>query len=54
MMKIGQATAAGKLTHERVNEILASVGLKPEEMAQLINNPPLIASVNAAVEAALA
>lgn len=53
MMKIGQATAAGKLTHERVNEILAGVGLKPEEMAQLINNPPLIASVNAAVEAAL-
>lgn len=54
MQKIQAASAAGKLTPDQVNAALAGVGLKPEEMAQLINNAPLIASVNAAVEACLA
>lgn len=50
MQKIQSLTAAGKLTADQVNAVLAGVGLKPEEMAQLINNAPLIASVNAAVD----
>lgn len=50
MQKIQSLTAAGKLTADQVNATLAGVGLKPEEMAQLINNAPLIASVNAAVD----
>ena len=53
MQKIQAATAANKLTAEQVNAALAGVGLKPEEMAQLINNAPLIASLNAAVDACL-
>ena len=53
MQKIQSATAANKLTAEQVNAALAGVGLKPEEMAQLINNAPLIASLNAAVDACL-
>lgn len=50
MQKIQSLTAASKLTADQVNAVLAGVGLKPEEMAQLINNAPLIASVNAAVD----
>lgn len=50
MQKIQFLTAHGKLTVDQVNAVLAGVGLKPEEMAQLINNAPLIASVNAAVD----
>lgn len=53
MQKIQAATQAGKLSTEQVTAALAGVGLKPEEMSQLINNAPLIASVNAAVEAHL-
>ena len=53
MKKIQEATAANKLTADQVNAALAGVGLKPEEMAQLINNAPLIASLNAAVDACL-
>jgi len=53
MQKIQAASAAGKLTPAQINTALAGVGLKPEEMAQLINNTPLIASVNAAIEACL-
>ena len=53
MQKIQAASAAGKLSAEQVNAALAGVGLRPEEMAQLINNAPLIASVNAAVDACL-
>jgi hypothetical protein len=53
MQKIQAASAAGKLTPDQVNAALAGVGLRPEEMAQLINNAPLIASVNAAVDACL-
>jgi hypothetical protein len=54
MQKIQQATAAGKLSTDQVNGALAGVGLRPEEMAQLINNAPLIASVNAAIDSCLA
>ena len=54
MQKIQKATADGKLTADQVTTILAGIGLKPEEMAQLINNTPLIASVNAAVDKCLA
>ncbi len=54
MQKIQQGTSAGKLTTDQVNNALAGVGLKPEEMAQLINNAPLIASVNAAIDSCLA
>jgi hypothetical protein len=53
MQKIQKATADGKLAAEQVNAALAGVGLKPEEMAQLINNAPLIASVNAAIDSCL-
>jgi hypothetical protein len=53
MVKIQTATSAGKLTTEQVNAALASVGLKPEEMAQLISNGLLVASVNAAIDACL-
>lgn len=53
MQKIQTATAAGKLSTDQVNGALAGVGLKPEEMAQLINNAPLIASVSAAIDACL-
>lgn len=53
MQKIQTATAAGKLSAEQVNTALAGVGLKPEEMGQLINNSLLIASLNAAVDACL-
>lgn len=51
MQKIQAASAAGKLSDEQVNTAFASVGLKPEDMGQLINNAPLIASVNAAIDA---
>ena len=54
MQKIQAGTAAGKLTNEHVTAALGSVGLRPEEMHALINNAPLIASVNAAVEKCLA
>ena len=54
MQKIQKATADSKLTADQVNAALAGVGLKPEEMAQLINNAPLIAGVNAAIEGYLA
>jgi len=50
MMKIAQATAAGKISTDQVNQILASIGLQPTEMSKLINNGPLIASVNAAID----
>jgi hypothetical protein len=53
MKKIQEATAANKLTADQVNGALEGCGLKPEEMAQLINNAPLIASVNAAIDACL-
>jgi hypothetical protein len=53
MKKIQEATAANKLTADQVNDALEGCGLKPEEMAQLINNAPLIASVNAAIDACL-
>jgi hypothetical protein len=53
MQKIQAASAAGKLSAAQVTAALAGVGLRPEEMAQLINNAPLIASVNAAVDACL-
>jgi predicted P-loop ATPase len=54
MMKIQAATRGGTLTAEQVNAALASVGLKPDEIGQLINNALLIASVNAAVDASIA
>jgi len=50
MQKIQSATMAGKLSVEQVNAALASIGLKPEEMAQLIGNVLLISSVNAAID----
>ena len=50
MQKIQSATAAGKLTTEQVNAAMLGVGLKPEDMALLINNPVLIASVNGAID----
>jgi hypothetical protein len=53
MQKIQAMTQAGKLSTDQVNGALAGVGLKPEEMAQLINNAPLIASVNAAIDSCL-
>ncbi len=53
MQKIQAATAGGKLTADQVNAALAGVGLRPEEMAALINNAPLIASVNSAIDACL-
>lgn len=53
MQKIQAATASQKLSTDQVNAALAGVGLKPEEMAQLINNAPLIASVNAAIDSCL-
>ena len=54
MIKIQTASAAGKLTPEQVNGALATVGLKPEDMGKLINDAPLIASVNAGIDACLA
>ncbi len=53
MVKIQTASAAGKLTPAQVNAALAGVGLQPQDMAQLINNAPLIASVNAAIDSCL-
>jgi hypothetical protein len=53
MQKIQQATAAGKLNDEQVNAAMATVGLQPAEMAALIGNAPLIASVNAAIDKCL-
>jgi hypothetical protein len=53
MQKIQAASAAGKLSTDQVNAALLGVGLKPEEMAALINNAPLIASVNAAIDKCL-
>ncbi len=53
MVKIQTATSSGKLTTEQVNGALASVGLKPEDMAALISNALLVASVNAAIDACL-
>jgi hypothetical protein len=53
MQKIATAQSAGKLTDAQVSGAMASVGLNLQDMAQLINNAPLIASVNAAVEACL-
>lgn len=53
MQKIGTAETAGKISTDQVNAILASVGLTSTQMSQLINNGPLIASVNAAVDAVL-
>lgn len=50
MQKIQAASAAGKLSDAQVYTAFASVGLKPEDMGQLINNAPLIASVNAAID----
>ena len=54
MRKIDAATRGGTLTAAQVNAALASVGLKPDEIGQLINNALLIASVNAAVDASIA
>lgn len=54
MQKISTATVAGKLSPEQVNAALATVGLKPEDMGQLIGNALYIASVNAAIDACLA
>lgn len=54
MQKITAATAAGKLSTDQVVAALAGVGLKPEEMTQLIGNAPLIASINAAIDGYLA
>lgn len=53
MRKVQAHTSAGKLTIENVNAILASVGLKPEELGSLIGNAALIASVNAALDVVL-
>jgi hypothetical protein len=53
MTKISAATAAGKLADAQVNAAMASVGLQPTDMAALIGNGPLIASVNAAIDACL-
>ncbi len=54
MQKIQAAASIGKLSTDQVNAALAGVGLKPEEMAQLIGNTLYIASVNAAIDACLA
>ena len=54
MAKISAATAAGKLSVQQVNDALGTVGLNPTEMAQLIGNAPLIASVNAAIDRVIA
>lgn len=54
MMKIQTGTAAGKLTSEQVNAALATVGLTPTDMPQLIGNALYVASVNAAIDKALA
>ena len=54
MQKIQTMTQAGKLSTDQVNAALAGVGLKPEEMAQLIGNTLYIASINAAIDACLA
>ncbi len=54
MMKIQQNSAAGKLTPEKVNAALASVGLTPTDMPQLIGNALYVASVNAEIDKALA
>ena len=54
MAKISAATAAGKLSVQQVNDALGTVGLNATEMAQLIGNAPLIASVNAAIDRVIA
>ena len=54
MRKIQQLSVAGRLSTDQVNEALATVGLQPTEMAQLIGNTLLIGSVNAALDRALA
>jgi hypothetical protein len=53
MQKIQAGTAAGKLSTDQVNAALAGVGLKPEEMAQLIGNALYIASINSAIDKCL-
>lgn len=53
MQKIQQAQAAKKLTDAQVNAALLTVGLQPQDMAQLIGNTLYIASVNAAIDACL-
>lgn len=53
MQKIQAGTSAGKLSTDQVNAALAGVGLKPEEMAQLIGNTLYIASINAAIDSCL-
>jgi hypothetical protein len=50
MQKIQAATNAGKLANDQVSSALAGVGLKPEEMAQLIGNASLIARVDEAID----
>jgi hypothetical protein len=54
IQKIQALTETGALSEKQVNDALAGVGLKPEEMAQLINNAPLIAGVDAAIDAVFA
>lgn len=53
MQKIQQAQASKKLTDAQVNAALLTVGLQPQDMAQLIGNALYIASVNAAIDACL-
>jgi hypothetical protein len=54
MQKIQACTETGVLSYGHVDNALASVGLKPQEMAQLIGNAPLIAAVDAAIDLVLA
>lgn len=53
MMKIAEQQKAGKLSDAQVNSALLTVGLQPQDMAQLIGNALYIASVNAAIDACL-
>ncbi len=54
MQKITALTAAGKITADQVNDALATIGLGPQDMAQLIGNSLYLASVNKAIDAFVA
>jgi hypothetical protein len=53
MIKIQQSKTAGKLTDEQVATAMGAIGLKLEDMAVLIGNTALIASVNSALDKCL-
>ncbi len=54
MQKITVNTNGGKLSNDQVDAALASVGLPPRQLIALVNQPTLIPSVSAYIDACLA